>query len=565
MRPEKTAVHRFDSEVQAWLFPQVLAIARRWLEDCVHCKDDTFPQLLLLIEFAHDAADRIYSAIVRGSNGSPDGPPSLRPILRPYDTIGSTRYVDFDTTRPVYATRADKCHVSHVVADTDSWEQKMAQTLEDMDEVIRYVEEPQPRLHDPLYVQRRRAPVPPRLRRRDRRRPRRLDPLNLIIEVTGEKKKEKAAKVVTARTLWVPAVNNHGAFGRWASSRSPTRGTPRAPSERRSNQAATTDGGMSMAKKKTARRNQGRVDPPQGQADEHPHRGAARLRRRRRGSARRRCSTPATRRSTRSSSGRARTSRTARTSPSPWCRSTSRRRSTPRRSSTTCWPRRRRASPKQQLTLFADFNGIEDFDKKIDFYHHDQHWSNRMILGDSLLVMTSLAEKEGLKGKVQMIYIDPPYGIKFGSNWQVSTRKRDVKDGKLEDATRQPEQIQAFRDTWKYGIHSYLPTCGTASSPPANCSPKPVASSSRSAMRMSIWCDAFWTRCSERRILFHLFPAQDHNDDGTIPSWHQRLLLWYGKNIAQQNTGQFTWKRSSGAQGHRTTIGSNSRTAVDAQ
>ncbi len=79
-----------------------------------------------------------------------------------------------------------------------------------------------------------------------------------------------------------------------------------------------------------------------------------------------------------------------------------------------------------------------------------------MILGDSLLVMTSHAEKEGLKGQVQMIYLDPPYGIKFGSNWQVSTRKRDGKDGKAEDATRQPEQIKAFRDTWKLGIHSYL-------------------------------------------------------------------------------------------------------------
>lgn len=109
-----------------------------------------------------------------------------------------------------------------------------------------------------------------------------------------------------------------------------------------------------------------------------------------------------------------------------------------------------------ELTLFDDFNGLDGFDKKVDFYKWDQHWSNRMILGDSLLVMTSLAEKEGLKGKVQMIYLDPPYGIKFGSNWQVSTRKRDVKDGKVEDATRQPEQIRAFRDTWKLGIHSYL-------------------------------------------------------------------------------------------------------------
>ena len=116
---------------------------------------------------------------------------------------------------------------------------------------------------------------------------------------------------------------------------------------------------------------------------------------------------------------------------------------------------RRDAPAEPQLDLFGDFNDIE-FEDLIDFYQHDQNWSNRMILGDSLLVMTSLAEKEGLKGKVQMIYLDPPYGIKFGSNWQVSTRKRDVRDGRIEDVTRQPEQIRAFRDTWELGIHSYL-------------------------------------------------------------------------------------------------------------
>ncbi len=115
----------------------------------------------------------------------------------------------------------------------------------------------------------------------------------------------------------------------------------------------------------------------------------------------------------------------------------------------------KKENPDPQLTFFSDFNGIP-FEELIDFYQHEANWSNRMILGDSLLVMTSLAEKEGLKGKVQMIYIDPPYGIKFGSNWQVSTRKRDVKDGKAADATRQPEQIRAFRDTWELGIHSYL-------------------------------------------------------------------------------------------------------------
>jgi adenine-specific DNA-methyltransferase len=115
----------------------------------------------------------------------------------------------------------------------------------------------------------------------------------------------------------------------------------------------------------------------------------------------------------------------------------------------------KKEKPEMQPQLFADFNGIQ-FEDLIEFYQHDQNWTNRIILGDSLLVMTSLAEKEGLKGKVQMIYIDPPYGISFSSNWQVSTRKSDVKDGKAEDATRQPEQIKAFRDTWKLGIHSYL-------------------------------------------------------------------------------------------------------------
>jgi adenine-specific DNA-methyltransferase len=116
---------------------------------------------------------------------------------------------------------------------------------------------------------------------------------------------------------------------------------------------------------------------------------------------------------------------------------------------------KKRTADEQQIDLFGDFNGLE-FKQLVEFYQHSQHWTNRMILGDSLLVMASLAEKEGLKGKVQMIYMDPPYGIKFGSNWQVSTRKRDVKDGKAEDATRQPEQVRAFRDTWELGVHSYL-------------------------------------------------------------------------------------------------------------
>jgi adenine-specific DNA-methyltransferase len=109
----------------------------------------------------------------------------------------------------------------------------------------------------------------------------------------------------------------------------------------------------------------------------------------------------------------------------------------------------------QQIDLFADFNGVPE-GAKTDFYKHDQNWSNRMILGDSLQVMASLAEREGLRGKVQCIYIDPPYGIKFNSNFQWSTTSRDVKDGNVEHITREPEQVKAFRDTWRDGIHSYL-------------------------------------------------------------------------------------------------------------
>jgi len=200
-----------DGNDKPWLFPQLLGIAKHWLAECVTLKDNTFPQLLLLIEFAHDAADRIYKAIV----ASTDGTAALKPILRPYDTIGSTRDVDFDTTRPVFATRADKCHVSHVVADTDSWEQKMAQTLEDMPEVIRYVKNHNLSFTIPYTLNGEEKNYIPDFIAciDDGHGP--DDLLNLIVEVTGEKKKDKAAKVATARTLWVPAINNHGGYGRW--------------------------------------------------------------------------------------------------------------------------------------------------------------------------------------------------------------------------------------------------------------------------------------------------------------------------------------------------------------
>ena len=109
-----------------------------------------------------------------------------------------------------------------------------------------------------------------------------------------------------------------------------------------------------------------------------------------------------------------------------------------------------------QIDMFADFNGLPEGADRTEFYQHEGYWQNRMILGDSLQVMASLSEREGLQGKVQCIYIDPPYGIRFNSNFQWSTTSRDVRDGNREHITREPEQVKAFRDTWRDGIHSYL-------------------------------------------------------------------------------------------------------------
>lgn len=210
----KEALERYFNEegnFRPWLFPQLLGVTKKWLEECVVLKDHTFPQLLLLRQFASDAVDRIYRSIVKANPGRT----TLKPILRPYDTVGSTRYVDFDTTRPVFTTMPEKCHISHVVADTESWEQKLAQVLEGMDEVIRYVKNHNLGFFIPYTLDGRESNyIPDFVACVDTGNgPDAL--LNLIIEVTGEKKKDKVAKVATARTLWVPAVNNHSGFGRW--------------------------------------------------------------------------------------------------------------------------------------------------------------------------------------------------------------------------------------------------------------------------------------------------------------------------------------------------------------
>jgi type III restriction enzyme len=199
-----------DNNVKQWLFPQLLTITHRWLKECVALKDNTFIQMLLLRELACGAADRIYNAIV----ASEEGTKYLKPILKPYDYIGSTRYVYFDTARPVYPTDPAKCHISHVVADTESWEQKLAQALEEMDEVVCYAKNHNLGFTIPYTLNGEEKNYIPDFLVRIRDKAGEL--LNLIIEVTGERTKDKAAKVSTARNLWVPAVNNHGGFGRWA-------------------------------------------------------------------------------------------------------------------------------------------------------------------------------------------------------------------------------------------------------------------------------------------------------------------------------------------------------------
>jgi type III restriction enzyme len=197
-----------DADVQAWLFPQILEIAKLWLAECVTYKSGTYPQLLLLNEFAHDASDCIYQAICAGEVEK-----SLKPILRPYEPMGSTRYVDFSTARPVYTTDADKCHISHVVADTNTWEQKMAQVLESMDEVNCYVKNQGLGFLIPYIYEGEQKNYMPDFIVRVKDGP--DDLLNLIVEVSGEARKDKKAKVATSHNLWLPAVNQHGGFGRW--------------------------------------------------------------------------------------------------------------------------------------------------------------------------------------------------------------------------------------------------------------------------------------------------------------------------------------------------------------
>ncbi len=194
--------------VQAWLFPQVLAITKQWIKDCVTYEDHGFPQLLLISEIRHQAAERIYRGIARNQTDS-----VLKPIVNRYNPEGSTRFVQLETRKETYRTK-EKCHVSHVIVDS-GWESKLAQALEEMPEVRAYVKNQGVNLRIPYTIGGvEREYIPDFIALvEDGSGP--DDPLHLVLEVSGQERLDKEAKVETAAALWVPAVNNAGTHGRW--------------------------------------------------------------------------------------------------------------------------------------------------------------------------------------------------------------------------------------------------------------------------------------------------------------------------------------------------------------
>jgi type III restriction enzyme len=202
-----------EDRVQPWLFPEVLQVTRRWLRECLVCREDGFPQLLLFVEYANRAGELIARAIAAAEAKEK----RLLPVLEAYDATGSTKHVDFTTTKPSYRTRQDKCHVNYVVGDTDDWEQKMARVLEGIEEVECYVKNEGLGFAIPYTVNdEERSYYPDFIVRVREGGGHAGPPLHIVVEVSGASRVDKQAKVDTARNLWVPAINNHGGFGRWA-------------------------------------------------------------------------------------------------------------------------------------------------------------------------------------------------------------------------------------------------------------------------------------------------------------------------------------------------------------
>ena len=439
------------------------------------CKGGTYPAQLMYQELADMACERITAGITRALVGERP----IKAVLDPYNPTGSTAHVNFTTSKP---TR---------------WQTDAAPLPRQLGGLRQ-------RLGGRVLPRGRGAPARARLRQEPEPRaskcrtataprPRRYLPdfivlvddghgdddlLHLVVEIKGYRGEDAKEKKATMETYWVPGVNNLGTFGRWAFAEFTDVYEIEAEFEAKV-RAAQFDDMLD------------RAWPPVGVPE--TVQTMARRRKTDREVAEDRRDAHATTRP------RARTSRPP--SSSRCCRRRSRRPSSVayerrnrdldpqlvwRGKDEQDWsdlvvqapplyiqekvhPKvliddllrqtqqaRRRADRRRSSTSSPTSTACPKGADKTEFYQHDQNWSNRMILGDTLQVMASLAEREGLRGKVQCIYIDPPYGIKFNSNFQWSTTSRDVKDGNAEHITREPEQVKAFRDTWRDGIHSYL-------------------------------------------------------------------------------------------------------------
>ena len=458
-------------EPKLHLFGQLKRITKQWLDTCLVCKGGTYPAQLMYQELADMACNRITAGITRQFVGdAPDqgparslqshrlhAPRSLQHVAR--RPLGHQRPA---AEEPHQLGRARQRLGGRVLPRGRIASQGVAYTKNHnlgLEVPYRYGSETRKYLPDFIVLV------------DDGHGP--DDLLHLVVEIKGYRREDAKEKKSTMETYWVPGVNHLGTL-RPLGVRRVHRDLPdrvrlrgqgrkrvqqddRRPPRRSRRRKATNHGqeshkasarSVETLKHDEAKRKNIPTAEYQSVLEKEQQRSA------------RRSDVPAQHRP-RSAARLAREGRAGLERPRRPCAAAlhpgkgppegadRRPAAQPRRSTST-------TAGSSQPDLFADFNGIPKGVDKTEFYQHDQNWSNRMILGDSLQVMASLAEREGLRGKVQCIYLDPPYGIKFNSNFQWSTTSRDVKDGKADHITREPEQVKAFRDTWRDGIHSYL-------------------------------------------------------------------------------------------------------------
>ena len=456
------------------LFGQLKRITRQWLDKHLVCKGGTYPAQLIYQELADVACERITKGIVtRFIEERP-----VKVLLDAYNPADSTSRVDFTTSvKTRWETSAKHCHVNWAICHS-GWESEFCRVAESHPQVRAYVKNHNMGFEVPYHIgSESHRYVPDFIVLIDDGHGE-DDPLHLVVEIKGRKLEDAKEKKATMDTYWVPGgqqpghVRPLGVRGVHGRVRDPVRLRGRGGGAVQSD-----DGGCAGCR---ARSHRGR------------HVDMARKVGTRRAKKPKQVTTLKHEEATRTNIPTAEyQSVMDKEEQSPIQVAYERRnrdldpqlvwrgkdeqdlagltvQAPPLFIQEKVHPKvliddltRRTAAGRppqeEQLDLFGDFNGLEgDEGAKTEFYQHDANWTNRMILGDSLQVMASLAEREGLRGQVQCIYIDPPYGIKFGSNFQWSTTSRDVKDGKSEHITREPEQVKAFRDTWRDGIHSYL-------------------------------------------------------------------------------------------------------------